>query len=41
MEEIQTVSGESVQGDPYMEFYTDEDALQQQLIDLLYEPVEE
>ena len=41
MEETQTVSGESVQGDPYMEFYTDEDALQQQLIDLLYEPVEE
>ena len=34
--EIQTVSGESVVGEQFMEFYVDEDALQKQVIDLFF-----
>lgn len=36
---IVTVEGESVRGEDYMEFYVDEDALQQQVLDLFYVPV--
>lgn len=34
---IEDVAGEAVQGEEYMEFYVDEEALRQQLIALLYE----
>lgn len=39
--EILTVAGEAVQGDPYIEYHVDESALQQQVVDLFYEPVKE
>jgi LCP family protein required for cell wall assembly len=38
--DIQTIKGESVKGEKYMEFYPDEDALQEQIVQLLYECVE-
>ncbi len=37
---ILTVEGESVRGEEYMEFYVDEEALQQQVLELFYVPVE-
>ena len=37
-EEIYVPSGESVHGDQFMEFYIDEDELQQMIIDTFYEP---
>lgn len=39
--EIQTIKGESKLGEKFMEFYPDEDALVGQIIQLLYEPIEE
>ena len=36
--EIETIAGESIVGDRYMEFYADEDELQKQIIELFYEP---
>ncbi|MBO4854519.1 MAG: LCP family protein [Oscillospiraceae bacterium] len=39
--DIQTIAGESVVGEEFMEYYADEDALYQQVIDLFYVPVEE
>ncbi len=39
--EILSVKGESVKGEEFMEFYVDEEALQQQVVDLFYTPVEE
>lgn len=38
LEDIQTIPGEAVMGERFMEFYPDEAALQQQVIDLFYEP---
>ena len=38
---IDTIEGESVVGDQHMEFYPDEEKLQQLIIDLFYEPLEE
>ena len=38
--EIQTIKGESKKGENFMEFYPDEDALTQQVIQLFYEPVD-
>lgn len=37
-EAIIVPEGESVEGDVYMEFYVDEDALQQMVVDTFYEP---
>lgn len=37
--DILNIQGENVQGQVYMEFYADEDALQKQIIDLFYEEV--
>lgn len=39
--EIATVDGESVKGEEFMEFYPDDTALQQTVIDLFYEQVSE
>lgn len=39
--EIITPEGESVKGDQYMEFYVDEEALQQVIIETFYMPAEE
>lgn len=39
--DIQTIAGESKVGEQFMEYYADEDALYQQVIDLFYVPVEE
>lgn len=38
---FETPKGEAVKGEEFMEFYVDEDALKQQLLSLLYVPVEE
>jgi LCP family protein required for cell wall assembly len=38
---IQTIEGEAVKGDEFMEFYPDEDALKHQVIQLFYIPLEE
>jgi anionic cell wall polymer biosynthesis LytR-Cps2A-Psr (LCP) family protein len=38
--DILTTEGEAVLGDVYMEYYVDEDALQQQVVDLFYVPVD-
>lgn len=38
---IQTIEGDAVKGEEYMEFYPDEDALKQQVIRLFYTPLEE
>ena len=38
--DIQTIAGEAVLGEEYMEYYADEDALYQQVIELFYDPVE-
>ncbi len=38
--EIMSIKGESQKGDEFMEFYADEEALQLQVIDLFYTPVE-
>lgn len=40
VKEILTVEGESVRGEEYMEFYVDEDALQQQVLEMFYVPVD-
>ena len=40
-EDIQTIAGEAVKGETFMEYYADEDALYQQVIELFYVPVEE
>lgn len=39
VDEIATVAGESVKGEEFMEFYPDDAALQQTVIDLFYEQV--
>ena len=39
-DEIQMIAGETVQGEEFMEFYADEDALYRQVIDLFYEQVQ-
>jgi hypothetical protein len=36
-----SLEGETVQGNNFEEFYVDDDALQQLIIDLFYEPAEE
>lgn len=36
--DILVPAGEAVEGDTYMEFYVDEEALQQLIIDTFYEP---
>ncbi|MCD7845608.1 MAG: LCP family protein [Oscillospiraceae bacterium] len=41
LSDIISPEGEAVLGEEYMEFYVDEDALQQLVIDLFYVPVEE
>lgn len=41
VEGISTLEGEAVQGENFMEFYVDEDALQRLVIGEFYEPVEE
>lgn len=38
---IQTIEGDAVKGEEYMEFYPDEDALKQQVIRLFYTPLED
>ncbi|MDD6628955.1 MAG: LCP family protein [Lachnospiraceae bacterium] len=38
---IYSLEGETVQGDKFEEFYVDEDALHEMIIDIFYEPVEE
>ena len=38
---IYSLEGETVQGDKFEEFYVDEDALYEMIIDIFYEPVEE
>jgi LCP family protein required for cell wall assembly len=40
LSDILTTEGEAVLGDVYMEFYVDEAALQQQVVDLFYVPVD-
>ena len=40
LESIEPIKGESVRGEKYMEFYPDEDALEKQIIDLFYEPID-
>lgn len=40
-EGFETPEGEAVKGEEFMEFYVDEDALKQQLLSLLYVPIEE
>jgi LCP family protein required for cell wall assembly len=40
MEDFETIAGEAVQGEEFIEFYADEDALLQQVIDLFFVPVE-
>ena len=37
-DEIQTIAGEAVAGEEFMEFYADEDALYRQVIELFYDP---
>ena len=37
--DILTIQGDNVQGEVYMEYYADEESLQQQVIDLFYEEV--
>lgn len=39
LSEIETIAGTAEQGEAFMEFYADEDALRAQLLELLYEPV--
>lgn len=39
--EIETIDGEAVQGDVYIEFYPDEDALTKEVISLFWTPLEE
>ena len=39
-EDFQTIAGESVKGERFMEYYADEDALYQQVIDLFFIPAE-
>ncbi len=39
--EILTIDGENVQGETYMEYYVDEDALQAMVVDLFYDQVGE
>lgn len=38
---IQSIAGEAVKGEEFMEFYPDETALKQQIIELFYVPLEE
>jgi hypothetical protein len=38
--EIITPDGEAIKGEKYMEFYVDENALQQLVVDLFYVPVD-
>ena len=38
--DILTIAGESVQGEEFMEFYADDEALQSMILDLFYRPVE-
>lgn len=38
--EVLTLDGESVVGEQYMEYYVDEDALQENIIEWFYTPVE-
>ena len=40
MEDFQTIAGEAVQGEEFIEYYADEDALMQQVIDLFFVPEE-
>lgn len=40
MEDFQTIDGEAVQGEEFIEYYADEDALIQQVIDLFFVPEE-
>ena len=40
IEDFQTIAGEAVQGEEFIEFYADEDALLQQVIDLFFVPEE-
>ena len=37
---LYTMQGETLMGDKYEEFYVDDDALYQLIIDVFYEPVE-
>ena len=39
--EIRTTQGEAVLGEEFMEFYVDEEALQELVLEIFYEPVEE
>ena len=39
--DILTLDGKSVQGDPYMEYYVDEDMVQETVLQLFYDRVEE
>jgi LCP family protein required for cell wall assembly len=41
LSDILTTEGEAILGDVYMEFYVDEAALQQQVVDLFYVPVDD
>lgn len=40
-EQLYTIEGQTLMGDKYEEFYVDEKALEQLIIDMFYEPVEE
>lgn len=40
LEEMQTVAGQAKKGTEYMEFYSDEAALEEQVLDLFYEAQE-
>ena len=37
LQELQDIQGEAIVGEEYMEFYADEAALQEQILDLFYE----
>ena len=37
LQELQDIQGEAVQGEEYIEYYVDEDALAEQVLELFYE----
>ena len=37
---IESISGEAVMGEKYIEYYADDQALKTQLIELLYQPID-